>query len=155
MKVINRKNIPSSAKVAVVVSHFNNDITDKLLEGALSTLKENLNENNITVVHVPGAVEIPLTLKRLAQTKQFDALVALSAVIYGETDHYQYVCDNINQGCSRVTLDENIPIGFGVLTVRSREHAIERSGGKKGNAGAEAAEVALHLISVLEQISEH
>ena len=154
MKTINRKNILNTEKVAVVVSQFNSDITEKLLEGALSTLKENLNENNITVVHVPGAVEVPLVLKRLAQTKQFNGLVALSAIIYGETDHYHYVCDNINQGCARVALDENIPIGFGVLTVRSREQAIERSGGKKGNAGAEAAEAALHLTSVLEQISD-
>jgi 6,7-dimethyl-8-ribityllumazine synthase len=152
MKIFTQKNILKSCQVAVVVSHFNSDITDSLLTGAVGILKNHLDSDNITVVHVPGAVEIPLTLKRLAKTKRFDALVALGAVIYGETDHYQYVCEQVNQGCLRVTLDENIPIGFGVLTVRSHEQAIARSGGAKGNAGAEAAEAALHLVSLFEQI---
>jgi 6,7-dimethyl-8-ribityllumazine synthase len=152
MQMINKKNLPQSTQVAVVVSHFNSDVTDNLLQGAVGVLEQQLGSDNITVVHVPGAVEIPLTLKRLAQTGKFSALVALGAVIYGETDHYQYVCEQVNDGCLRVTLDENIPIGFGVLTVRSRDQAMARSGGAKGNAGGEAAEAALHLVSVFEQI---
>jgi 6,7-dimethyl-8-ribityllumazine synthase len=152
MKIINKKTIPTSIQVAIVVSHFNHDITDNLLKGAIEALKGQIDSDNITVVHVPGAVEIPLTLKRLAQAQKFDALIALGAVIYGETDHYHYVCDLVSQGCHQIMLDENIPIGFGVLTVREKEQAIARSGGTKGNAGAEAAEAALHLVSVFEQI---
>ena len=152
MNIINKTNTSKSTKVGIVVSHFNADITDNLLKGAISVLENELDSENITVVLVPGAVEIPLTLQRLAQSKKFDALIALGAVIYGETDHYEYVCQQVNQGAMRVMLDEAIPIGFGVLTVRVRDQAVARSGGAKGNAGAEAAEAVLHQISVLEQI---
>jgi 6,7-dimethyl-8-ribityllumazine synthase len=95
---------------------------------------------------------VPLALKRLAKKGIFDGLIALSAVIYGETDHYEYVCTQVNDGCGRVMLDENIPIGFGVLTVKHREHAMARAGGHKGNAGGEAAEAVLHMLSIFEQI---
>jgi 6,7-dimethyl-8-ribityllumazine synthase len=153
MKIINKTTIPNSTKVAIVVSHFNTDITDSLLTGAVSVLENELDSENITIIYVPGAVEIPLTLKCLAQSKKFDALIALGAVIYGETDHYEYVCQQVNQGSMQVMLDESIPIGFGVLTVRLREQAIARSGGAKGNAGGEAASAVLHQVSLLRQIN--
>ncbi len=151
MKTIEKRSVSKTTKVAIVVSTFNQDITDALLSGAIDLLKNNITEENITVVRVPGAIEIPLALQQLARTKKFDALVALGAVIYGETDHYHYVCDHVNSGVGRVMLDESIPIGFSVLTVRDSAHAVARAGGAKGNAGAEAAEAALLMISILQE----
>jgi len=143
----------SKFKVAVTVAQFNNSITELLLEGALETLHASLLADCINVVWVPGAVEIPFAAQQLARTGRYAGIVALGAVIYGETDHYHYVCDQVNQGCQRVMLDESIPIGFGVLTTKTVAHAKARAGGDKGNAGSEAATAVLKMIHLKSAIA--
>lgn len=151
MKIFSGTVQPLNKRVAIVVSEFNRDITSALLEGAVQTLRTYLPSDNVTVIWVPGAVEIPLMVQRIA--KKFDAVIALGAVIYGETDHYHYVCQQVNQGCQRVMLDESLPVIFGVLTVQSRELALARVGGKKGHVGVEAAEAAIKMLDVLMTIA--
>lgn len=131
-------------KVGIVVSRFNQNITDKLLESALAVLREHrVKEKNIKVVSVPGSVEIPLALQKLAKIKKYDCLVALGAVIKGETDHYTYVCKMIQEGVLRVMLDCSIPIGFGVLTTNTPDQALART-----DLGGYAAAAALELASI-------
>jgi len=133
-------------KLAVVVSRFNRDITSKMLQGALQTLKKNsVLEKNIEVVWVPGSFEIPLACQKLALSKKYQALVALGCVIKGETDHYYYVAQETSRGVMRVMLDSSLPIGFGVITTNNLKQAKERSSGKK-NKGSEAAQAALEMI---------
>jgi 6,7-dimethyl-8-ribityllumazine synthase len=140
--------------IAIVVSEFNNDITQALLDGALLTLRKYLNEESIRVIWVPGAVEIAFAAQHIARQKKVDAIIALGAIIYGETDHYQYVCQHVTNGCRRVMLDESIPVIFGVLTVQSRELALARTGGKKGHVGIESAEAAIKMLSLLQLLDE-
>jgi len=150
MKIFSGTVQPLNKRVAIVVSEFNRDITSALLEGAVQTLHTYLPSDNVTVIWVPGAVEIPLMVQRIA--KQYDAVIALGAVIYGETDHYHYVCQQVNQGCQRVMLDESLPVIFGVLTVQSRELALSRVGGKKGHVGIESAEAVIKMLDLLMMI---
>lgn len=139
--------------IAIVVSRFNAHITDKLCEGALERLEAlGFPPKKITVVKVPGAVEIPITAQQLAKTEIYEAIICLGAVIYGETDHYDYVCDQVSQGCQRVALDYDTPVIFGVLTTRNEAQAIERVGGKKGHYGKEAVDAAVQMVSVLQEI---
>lgn len=155
MRKINAQPLQQPARIGIVVSRFNQTITSCLLTSALAELRASgVNEKDITVVHVPGAVEIPFAVQRLARCKTVDAVIALGAVIYGETDHYHYVCEQVNQGCRRVMLDESLPVIFGVLTVRTMAQAKARTGGDKGNMGAEAASAALEMVSVTEQIKQ-
>lgn len=143
----------SSLKIGLVVSDFNAHITEKLLEGALVHLRKNgKTEEDLTIIHVPGAVEIPLAIKALALTRQYVAIIALGAVIRGETGHYDYVCEQVSQGCQQVMLEYMIPVSFGVLTTDNDKQAQDRVGGKHGHKGEEAAEVALHMIQVLSSI---
>lgn len=114
-------------KVGIVISRFNKDITDQLQEKALKTLQDcNIADNDITLIDVPGAIEIPYALAQLAATKKYDALVALGSVIQGATPHFDYVCTHAQQGTLRVSLDYIIPIGFGVQTVINKKQAEER-----------------------------
>lgn len=153
MQVLNVQNIPGCFNVAVVISRFNQDVTQKLYEGAIQRLHElNFNPQQITIVWVPGAVEIPITAQRLAQTDKFEAIICLGAVIMGETKHFDYVCQQASQGCQQVALTQNIPVIFGVLTVTTREQAYDRVGGKHGHLGRSAVDTACELISVLRQI---
>lgn len=134
----------SRFKVGVVVSRFNQSITDKLLESALTTLREyKIKNKNIKVISVSGSVETPIALQKLAKTKKYDCLVALGAVIKGETDHYTYVCKMAQEGVLRVMLDYSIPIGFGILTVNNLEQAKERVG-----SGGSAVSAVLELASI-------
>ena len=134
----------SRLKVGVVVARFNQEITDKLLTSALVTLKEHkVKEKNIKIVSVPGSVEIPFALAKLAQTKKYHTLVALGAVIKGETDHYTYVCKMVQEGVLRVMLDYAIPVGFGVLTTNNLAQAEARV-----DSGAGAARAALELANL-------
>lgn len=144
-----------SAKIAIVVAEFNHFFTESLLNGALTTLKFNggVSEENITVVKVPGAFEIPLACKQLANTKKYDAVIALGAVIRGATPHFDYVCGPMASAIMNVQLETNTPIAFGVLTTNDLEETIERSGTKAGNKGSEAAHVALEMISLKTQIN--
>lgn len=139
--------------IAIVVSRFNQAITEKLLAGALARLAElGIAADKITVAKVPGAIEIPLTAKRFALTKQFSAIICLGAVIYGETRHFDYVCQQVSQGCQQVALTHDTPIIFGVLTTDNMLQAEERVGGRKGHMGCEAVDAAIELVSVLRQI---
>ena len=134
----------SRLKVGIVVARFNKNITEKILASALATLQEyKVKDKNIKVVSVPGSVEIPFTLQKLARTKKYDCLVALGAVIKGETDHYIYVCKMAQEGVLRVILDYRIPVGFGILTVENLEQAKTRL-----DIGAAASVAALELANL-------
>lgn len=143
----------SNQKIALVVGRFNSFIVESLVSGAIDILtRHNVAENQITVIRVPGAHEIPLTVKAVCDSGNYDGVVALGAVIRGGTPHFDYVAGECAKGLSRVSLDSGIPVGFGVLTVESIEQAIERSGTKAGNKGAEAALTVVEMINVLKKI---
>ena len=147
--------IATNLKIAFVVSRFNEYICDRLLEGALdSFVSHDGKKENITVLRVPGAFELPLAAKKLANSGQFDAIVCLGAVIRGETSHYDYVCANASSGISSTSLETGIPISFGLLTTDTYEQAIERSGTKIRNQGVDATVCAIEMARLLEQISE-
>lgn len=134
-------------RVGVVVSRFNEEVTQRLLDGALEALRAaGVGEGDVTVAWVPGAFEIPATARRLAAGH--DAVVCLGAVIRGETAHFEHVAEAAAQGLARLALEADCPVGFGVLTTYSDEQALQRSGGIYGNKGAEAAEAALEVASV-------
>lgn len=154
MKVIEGGIAAKGVKVAIVISRFNHFVVDSLLEGAVNTLKlyGQVAVNDITVVKVPGAYEIPLTAKKLAASGDYDAIIALGAVIRGATPHFDFVAGECNSGLTRVGLEFDIPIANGVLTTDTIEQAIERSGTKAGNKGSEAALSALEMINVLKQL---
>jgi 6,7-dimethyl-8-ribityllumazine synthase len=153
MKVLNVQNVPGCFNIAIVVSRFNQDITQKLHDGALQRLKElGFPDDRITVAWVPGAVEIPITAKRFALTGEYEAIICLGAVIYGETKHFEYVCQQVTHGCQTVALSHDIPVIFGVLTTDNMAQAQDRVGGKKGHMGIEAANAAYEMVSVLSQI---
>ena len=139
-------------QLAIIVSQFNENITKQLLQGASDRLTESgIDKKNIAVFHVPGAIEIPLIAKLAAQSKKFDAMMCLGAISRGETNHYDYVCQQVSQGCQRVMLDYDIPVIFGVLTTENIKQAEERAGGKEGHKGREAADTALAMVKVVEQ----
>lgn len=139
----------SGMRTALVVARFNSFITEKLLEGALDTLKRHgADEKNATVVRVPGAFEIPGVAARLAQSGKFDSVVCLGCVIRGGTDHYQFVAGEASKGIASVAASSPVPVIFGVLTVESIEQAIERAGTKMGNKGAEAAATAIEMVNL-------
>jgi len=139
--------------VAIVVSKFNHDITFELKEGAINRLLAcGFTMQNITVVEVPGAVEIPLIAQQLAKKKQYAAIIALGAVIRGETSHYDYVCQMVSSGCQSVALEFDIPVIFGVLTTEDEEQARERVGGSHGHKGVDAANCAREMVSILNQL---
>ncbi|MCK5523653.1 MAG: 6,7-dimethyl-8-ribityllumazine synthase [Thiomargarita sp.] len=141
------------APYAIVVGRFNSFITESLLKGALDTLKRHgVSDENITVVWVPGAYEIPLATQRLATSQKYAAIIALGAVIRGGTPHFDYVAGECTKGLATVSLQCNLPVAFGVLTVDTIEQAIERAGTKAGNKGVEAALSALEMLSLLRQI---
>ena len=154
MKVIEGVVPAPHAKVAIVVSRFNSFINDRLVEGALDTLKRQgqIADENITIVKVPGAVELPLAAKRLAKSKQFDGIVALGCVIRGGTAHFEYVSGECAKGLAQVSLESEIPVAFGVLTTENIEQAIERAGTKAGNKGVEAALSTLEMINVMNAL---
>ncbi|MQL48029.1 6,7-dimethyl-8-ribityllumazine synthase [Photorhabdus khanii] len=142
------------ARVAIAIARFNNFINDNLLEGAIDALERigQVTSENITVVWVPGAYELPLTVKTLVETQKYDAVVALGTVIRGGTAHFEYVAGECSSGLSNVAMTSKIPVAFGVLTTESIEQAIERAGTKAGNKGAEAALTALEMINVINAI---
>lgn len=153
MQVLTAKNVSNTFNIAIVVSRFNEDITTKLCDGALDRLRElGFSNDRITVAKVPGAVEIPITAQRLARTGKYAAIVCLGAVIYGQTKHFDYVCDQVSYGCQKVALENDVPVIFGVLTTDTHEQAVERVGGKKGHAGHSAIDTAMEMVSVLNQI---
>lgn len=153
MKIITAKDINTPFPVAIVVSRFNEQVTHRLCEGAIQRLKElEIPNELITLVWVPGAVEIPLIAKRLARTNKFAAIITLGAVVRGETGHYDFVCKQVSDGCQQVALDYDLPIIFGVLTTENMEQALDRAGGKHSHKGREAVDAAFEMVSVLQQI---
>jgi len=133
----------------IIVSRFNEAITSKLLAGAKKAFEfAGVSDENIDIVYVPGAFEIPLIADRMASLKKYDALVALGAVIKGETDHYNYICNEVAKGIARVGLIRQIPVIFGILTVKTLEQALERSGIKNNN-GWHAALSAVEMANLL------
>lgn len=140
------KKAKTKFKVAIVVSRFNEEITDKLQEGAIDYLEECENVQ-MELIRVPGAVEIPLTCQWVLN-RGFDGVVALGAVIRGETSHYDYVCNSVTDGITQLMLKTNKPIAFGVLTTENEKQALDRVGGKHGHKGREAAQVVMEMIGL-------
>lgn len=145
--------VAADGHYTLVVARFNEFIVESLVDGAIDTLKrQGVSEEKIRVVRVPGAFEIPLVVKRVAQQKRDDAIIALGAVIRGGTPHFEYVSNESSKGVAQVSLEYDIPVANGILTVNSIEQAIERSGTKMGNKGAEAALCAIEMVSLLRQL---
>jgi 6,7-dimethyl-8-ribityllumazine synthase len=152
-KVIEGDFSANTAKFTLVVGRFNSAIVDNLCAGAIDTLRrQGVPEANITMIRVPGAYEMPLAAKTVAAKGGTDAIIALGAVIRGGTPHFDFVAGACSSGLSRVSLDHDIPIAFGLLTTDTIEQAIERSGTKAGNKGADAAMTALEMVSLLRNI---
>jgi 6,7-dimethyl-8-ribityllumazine synthase len=143
-------------KFAIVVARFNGFVVESLLDGALDTLERygEVNTDDVTVVRVPGAYELPIVAKKLAEKNKYHAIIALGAVIRGGTPHFDLVAGECNSGLAKVSLETGIPVAFGVITTDSIEQAIERSGTKAGNKGAEAALCALEMVNVIIAIEE-
>lgn len=153
MKIYEGKLIAEGKKFGIVVSRFNEFITNKLLEGALDALKRHgaLNED-IEIAWVPGAFEIPLIAKKMAESKRYNAVIALGAVIRGETPHFDYVANEVSKGIAKISLDTEVPVIFGVLTTDTIEQAIVRAGTKGGNKGFEAAVTAIEMANLIDEI---
>lgn len=142
-----------SGKYALIVSRWNSFVVESLKEAALDTLRRHgISEENVTIYYAPGAFEFPLAAQKIAATKNFDAIIALGAVIRGGTPHFEYVAGECTKGLAQVSMDAGIPVTFGVLTVDSIEQAIERAGTKAGNKGEEAAKTALEMVSLLSKV---
>jgi 6,7-dimethyl-8-ribityllumazine synthase len=156
MNVIEGNMRATGKKFAIVVSRFNSFVVESLLEGALDALERHgeVSDDDVTVVRVPGAYELPLAAKKVAQQGKYDAIIALGAVIRGGTPHFDFVAGECNKGLAQVSLEFDVPVSFGVITTDSIEQAIERSGTKAGNKGAEAALGALEMVNVMAALDE-
>jgi 6,7-dimethyl-8-ribityllumazine synthase len=152
-KTIEGKLDAKGLKFALVVSRFNDFITSRLLEGCLDALvRHGAEDQNLTVVKVPGSYEIPVLAKRLAQSKKYDAVIALGAVIRGSTPHFDYVAGEVSKGIAQVMLETGVPVAFGIITADTIEQAIERAGTKSGNKGHAAAMSAIEMARVIAEI---
>ncbi|CEA01919.1 6,7-dimethyl-8-ribityllumazine synthase [Jeotgalicoccus saudimassiliensis] len=150
-KTMNGQNL----KIAIVTAEFNEFITSRLLDGAHKTLlKHGVKDDNIDLVYVPGAFELPLTAKTLAETGKYDSVITLGCVIRGSTTHYDYVCNEAAKGISHAGLSTGVPVIFGVITTENIEQAIDRAGAKVGNKGSEAAATAIEMASIIESIKK-
>ncbi|NWN92654.1 6,7-dimethyl-8-ribityllumazine synthase [Marinobacter adhaerens] len=155
IKVIEGDFTQCSGRYALVVGRFNSFLVESLVDGAIDALRRHgIADSDITVVRVPGAYEMPLAVKRVAETGAHDAIIALGAVIRGGTPHFEYVAGEASSGIGAASLETDVPVAFGVLTVDSIEQAIERSGTKAGNKGAEAAVTALEMVSLFKKLGE-
>ena len=153
MKIYEGKLISEGLKFAIVVGRFNEFIGSKLLLGAIDALERHgTKEEDIEIIWVPGAFEIPLVAKKLAKTNKYDAVICLGAVIRGSTPHFDYVSSEVSKGIANASLETEIPIIFGVLTTDNIEQAIERAGTKSGNKGYDAAITAIEMANLLKEI---
>ncbi|GAA4091057.1 6,7-dimethyl-8-ribityllumazine synthase [Zhongshania borealis] len=153
MKTIEGTFTAVGGNYAIVVGRWNSFVVESLLEGALDSLRRHgVTEDNITIVRAPGAFEIPLVCQKIADSKNYDAIIALGAVIRGGTPHFEYVAGECVKGLAQVSMQYSVPVSFGVLTVDSIEQAIERAGTKAGNKGEEAAMSAIEMVSLLKQL---
>jgi len=152
-KFIEGKLNAAGLKFALIVSRFNDFITEKLLSGAVDALtRSGADPEDITVIKVPGAFEIPVTAKKTAQSGGFDAIICLGAVIRGSTPHFDYVAAEVSKGVAQVGLEIGLPISFGVITTDTIEQAIERAGAKAGNKGWQAAISAIEMVNLFKQL---
>lgn len=143
-------------KYAIIVSRFNQEVTDRLLDGALARLAEKkVQKDQITIINVPGAVEIPLAAQLIAKKGDYSAIICLGAVIRGETNHYDYVCQQVSLGCQRVMLDHSIPVIFGVLTTDNDIQALDRVGGSHGHKGKDAVDAAIEMVSIVTELTSN
>jgi len=148
-----KSDVPADAKVAIVAARFNAEIVDELLAGCLRRLKAlGIDESRVAVHRVPGAFELPVAAKVLAQTGKFSAIVCLGCVIRGDTPHFDYVAGEAARGIQRVALDESLPVIFGVLTTNTEEQARARTGGSHSHAGENAAEAAVEMIAMVSKV---
>jgi 6,7-dimethyl-8-ribityllumazine synthase len=153
-RTIEGKRNAQGLKLGVVVSRYNQFITEKLLDGALDGFKSHGGEDdNVTIIRVPGAFEIPLIAEKLAASGKYDALVCLGAVIRGDTPHFDYVCDAVTRGIGDAVRTYKIPIGFGVLTTNDVQQAMERAGSKDANKGYEALLTVVEMVNVIRQLT--
>ena len=153
VKTIEGDFVANQGRYALVVGRWNSFVVESLVDGALDTLRRHgVSDDRITIVRAPGAFEIPLVCQKIAEKKQFDAIIALGAVIRGGTPHFEYVAGECTKGLAQVMMEYGVPVSFGVLTVDTIEQAIERAGTKAGNKGAEAAGSALEMVSLLGRI---
>ena len=152
MKEYSANLVSNGKKYAIVVARFNHFITDRLVEGCLDTLKRHeVKDEEIDLVRVPGAFEIPLAAKKLAH-KDYDAVICLGAVIRGDTSHYDYVCSEVSKGIANVSLESGKPIIFGVVTTDTIEQAVQRAGTKAGNKGSDVAISAIEMANLMDLI---
>lgn len=155
MKVFEGRYSGQGKKFGIVVSRFNEFITSKLLTGALDALKRHeVNEDDIEIAWTPGAFELPLLAKKMAQKGKYDAVICLGAVIRGETSHYDYVCNEAAKGIAQVGLQTGTPVLFGLVTTENVEQAVNRAGTKSGNKGFDAALSALEMVNVIDEVEE-
>jgi len=154
MKIIEGSINAKGKKFAIVVSRFNSFIVESLLDGAVDALKRlgNVADDDITIIRVPGAYELPLAAKKVAAKGEVDGIIAIGAVIRGGTPHFDFVAGECNKGLAQVAMESSVPVSFGVITTDSIEQAIDRAGTKAGNKGAEAALGSLEMVNVLAQL---
>ena len=153
MKIFEGQLVAGNEKFCVILSRFNDFIGAKLLDGAIDELKRHgVADDNIDIVRVPGAFEIPLAAQKFAQSGKYNAIITLGAVIKGSTSHYDYVCAEVSKGVAQVSLQTGIPVIFGVLTTDNIEQAIERAGTKAGNKGSDAAKSAIEMANLYKLI---
>jgi 6,7-dimethyl-8-ribityllumazine synthase len=153
MKVLEGNFSGKGLRIGIVAGRFNEFITSKLIGGAEDALRRHeVSEDNITLAWVPGAFEIPIAVKKMVESKKYDAVIALGAVIKGATPHFDYVCSEVSKGCATISLESGIPVMFGVLTTNSIEEAIERAGTKAGNKGFDVANGAIEMCNLLKEM---
>ena len=153
MKTFEGQLVAGNEKFCIILSRFNDFIGSKLLSGSIDELRRHgIAEENIDIVRVPGAFEIPITALKFAQTGKYNAIIALGAVIKGATSHYDYVCAEVSKGIAQVSLQTEVPVIFGVLTTDNIEQAIERAGTKAGNKGADSAKTAIEMANLLKLV---
>lgn len=141
-------------KFSIVVSKFNQPITQALLDGALERLSElNIQKEQVRVAWVPGAVELPLIAQKMAETRQYEAVICLGVVIRGETGHYDHVCQQASLGCQQVALQYSIPVIFGVLTTENKDQALARAGGDRGNKGRDSVDAAVEMVDMMREFA--
>jgi len=154
-KTLEGKLIAKGLKFGIVLSRFNNFINERLLEGALDALKRSgAEEEDCTVARVPGAFEIPLAAKKMAKSGRYDAIICLGCVIRGATPHFEYIATEVTKGIAHLSLENEVPISFGVLITDTIEQAIERAGTKAGNKGFDAAMSAIEMVNLMKEIGK-
>lgn len=153
MRMFEGQLIARDARIVILAARFNELIVRSLVDGAVDALKrQGAGDADIHVVRVPGAFELPLAAQQLARLRRYDGIVALGAVIRGQTPHFDFVCGECAAGLNRVSLEHGVPIGFGVLTTDTMDQALDRAGGKAGNKGADAVLATLEMVNLLRQL---